>query len=83
MGAQRNGWIELQLVDESGAPVAGELVEIAAPDHFTYLAQTDAAGLVRLEGIGEGASEVSFIDRDGSAWELRSPAPRSTPRPRH
>jgi len=63
-------WIEILLVDEAGAPVAGEPYQIVLPDGQTAAEGTlDEKGFVRIDGIDPGTCQVSFPQLDMDAWK--------------
>lgn len=47
-------WIEIELKDEDGTPIAGREFELVRPDGERVEGKTDAAGLARLESLPEG-----------------------------
>lgn len=61
-------WIEIELLGEDDAPIAGERYVVALPDGSTREGVTDADGLARLEGIRSGTCRVSFPGLDRDAW---------------
>ncbi|MEM7199363.1 MAG: type VI secretion system tip protein TssI/VgrG [Planctomycetota bacterium] len=62
-------WVEIELVDEAGEPIAGEKYEIKLPDGSVASGTTGADGIARLEGIDPGDCEVTFPNLDKDAWE--------------
>lgn len=67
---KKTAWIEVELVDADGAPVAGEPYAILLPDGTTTDAGTlDEEGLVRIEGIDPGTCKISFPRLERDAWE--------------
>jgi type VI secretion system secreted protein VgrG len=72
-GAQpqkKDHYIEVQLVDEAGKGVAGEVYEIKVPDEEEPRKGTlDEKGLVRIENIAQGQCKISFPNLDQHAWE--------------
>ena len=62
-------WIEIQLVGEDDSAIADEKCILIAPDGKEHKCKTDASGVVRLEGIPDGATKLSFTHLDGAAWE--------------
>lgn len=62
-------WIEVELIDESDAPVSGETVSIKLPDGSVAEGSTDETGLFRVECIDPGSCEISFPKLDSEAWE--------------
>lgn len=61
------GWVEVQLCDEAGDPVAGERWQILCADGELREGVTDAHGLLRLDGIAPGICRLSWPDRDTAA----------------
>lgn len=67
---KQTAWIEIELLDESGAGVAGEPYEIILPDGGRIARGTlDENGRARVEGIDPGACKVTFPRLDTEAWE--------------
>jgi type VI secretion system secreted protein VgrG len=62
-------WIEVELVDEAGKPVAGRPFEIKLPDGSYYTGTTDDKGKGKVENIDPGSCDISFPDLDQDAWE--------------
>jgi len=62
----RKNWIEIELLDEEGEPVAGETYEIALPDGSVASGTLDEKGFARVDGIDPGSCKVSFpyLDQD-------------------
>ncbi len=61
-------WIEIELVDDNGEPVAGEKYRIVLPGGTVREGRLDARGRARLDELDPGNCEVSFPDRDGREW---------------
>ncbi len=63
-------WIEIELVDDAGNPVAGEPYEITLPDgtHVTK-GTLDQKGFARVENIDPGSCKVSFPRLDKNSWK--------------
>ncbi|MFY9510823.1 MAG: hypothetical protein WAQ05_07605, partial [Rubrivivax sp.] len=61
------GWIEVQLLDEAGDPVAGEPWHIVCPDGESREGVTDGRGMIRLDGIAPGVCRLSWLARDVQA----------------
>jgi len=53
-------WIEIQLVDASGRPRAGEPYVLLLSDGKTQEGTLDATGSVRVSGIDPGACRITF-----------------------
>ncbi len=63
-------WVEIQLVDEEGEPVAGQAYELTVPDGSVQKGKLNYRGRARVDDIGRpGACSVSVRDLDGEAWE--------------
>jgi hypothetical protein len=65
---QEKHWIEIELVDDSGAPVTDELYLVELPDGSKLTGRTDANGRARVEDVDPGTAKVSFPDLDKSAY---------------
>ena len=67
---KKDHWIEVQLVDEAGKGVAGEVYEIKVPEEQEPRKGTlDEKGLVRIENIAQGDCKISFPNLDQHAWD--------------
>jgi hypothetical protein len=66
---QKKSWIEIELVDEAGEPVAGESYEITLPDGKTTKGTLDSKGFARVDGIDPGTCKVTFPNLDKDAWD--------------
>jgi len=65
----RPSWIEIELLDEKKAPVAGEPYRICLPDGETVAEGTlDENGFARVDGIDSGQCKIVFPERDREAW---------------
>jgi len=63
-------WIEIELVDEEGNPIAGERYQITLPDGTTVATgTTNSKGLARVSGIDPGTCKITFPNFDKDAWE--------------
>ncbi len=62
-------WVELRLVDEDNAGVAGLLYLVITPDGRRYRGYTDSLGEARVTRLPAGPYQVSFPDLDGSVCE--------------
>lgn len=62
-------WIEIELHDESGQPVAGEEYEIELPDGSKASGTLDGDGKARVEGFKPGECKVAFPQLEEDAWE--------------
>jgi hypothetical protein len=62
-------WIEIELLDDEGKPVANELYYVELPDGSSLSGRTDAQGRARVEGVDPGTAKVSFPDLDKKMYE--------------
>ncbi|MHC5109569.1 MAG: type VI secretion system Vgr family protein [Planctomycetota bacterium] len=63
-------WIEVELVDEAGQPVVGEVVKVVSPDgELICQRPTGTNGIVHVLVPKEGDYELSFVNLDAQAWE--------------
>jgi uncharacterized protein (DUF2345 family) len=68
--AKSTHWVEVELLDESGAAIANVPCEITLPDGQVVRRRTDASGRIRLSRIAAtGECQISFIELDASAWQ--------------
>jgi len=65
----KKSWIEIELVDEAGEPVAGEAYEITLPNGTTTKGTLDGKGFARVDGIDPGTCKVTFTNLDKEAWK--------------
>ncbi len=66
---EEDHWLEIELVDDEGNPVPGELYTVELPDGSTVSGRLDDQGQARLEGIDPGTAKVSFPDLDKDHYE--------------
>ncbi|OJH38724.1 hypothetical protein BON30_21065 [Cystobacter ferrugineus] len=57
-------WVEFELVDSEGEPLAGVGYKLTLPDGSTREGKVDAQGRVRVEGIEPGECVVTFPELD-------------------
>lgn len=63
-------WIELVVIGEDDAGIAGVRCEVTLPDGKVIQKTTSRDGLVRIEGIASaGDCTVRFPELDAEAWE--------------
>jgi type VI secretion system secreted protein VgrG len=62
-------FIEIELVDDDGKPVANERYEITLPDKSVKSGTLDDKGFARVEEIKPGTCKVTFPERPGQVWE--------------
>ncbi|MFO0614298.1 MAG: hypothetical protein U0414_17045 [Polyangiaceae bacterium] len=61
-------WIEIVLLDDSGAPAAGERYALVLPIGQPRNGVLDERGFARVDGIPSGPCDVSFPEIDGREW---------------
>ncbi len=65
---QTTHWIELELVDDSGEPVADAPYEVTDSAGVKHTGTLDALGLARVAGLSPGACLVRFPGVDQRDW---------------
>lgn len=68
MMLQEDHWIEIELVDEAGDPVADVAYVITAPDGTEHAGRTDGEGTARVSEIASGQCKIRFPELDKDAW---------------
>jgi hypothetical protein len=72
-------WLEIELVDDEGRPLAGEPYKIVPGDGSGPKEDfLDNEGFARIHGLSPGSSKVIFPRRDSAWWE---PVPEEEPPP--
>lgn len=66
---QNSSWIEVEIIDERGVPIAGQLVRVTTANGECRESFTDARGLVRISGIAPGSTKVTLPDLDEAVWK--------------
>jgi type VI secretion system secreted protein VgrG len=67
---EKEHWIEIELLDEEGQPIAGEPYRITLVDGTTVADGTlDEKGRARVDNIDPGTCKVTFPDLDKDGWE--------------
>jgi hypothetical protein len=66
--AEEQHWIEIELIDDAGKPVVGELYFVELPDGSSISGRTDGNGRARVDGVDPGTAKVSFPDLDKSLY---------------
>lgn len=61
-------WIEVQLLGEDGAPIAGEAYAIILPGGKVIEGWLNGEGVARIDGIPPGVCQVSFPKLDKDVW---------------
>jgi hypothetical protein len=58
-------WLELELVDDAGKPMAGQRYRVQTADGRVVEGKLDASGKARLTDVKPGSNTVSFPDYSG------------------
>jgi hypothetical protein len=66
--ATKRAWIEIELVDQDGLPVANERYRIGLPDGTSIEGHLNELGFAQIAGIEPGNCEITFPDVDGREW---------------
>lgn len=72
------GYVVVEVVDDAGAPVRHQRLEVLLSDGEVVSRATDAQGQVRLDPIPQGQCSIRVPTLDGSAWHPAAGA-ASTP----
>jgi hypothetical protein len=62
-------WIEVQMLDETEAPVPGLECEVIAPDGAPHRGVTDSNGVFRVEPVPPGQCTITFTSLDRRIWK--------------
>jgi hypothetical protein len=62
-------WIEIELLDDEGQPIADEAYLVELPDGSKKTGRTDASGKARVDGVDPGTAKVSFPDLDQKLYD--------------
>ena len=66
----KTSWIEINLVDDEGDPVAGERYRVTLTDGTTIAeGTTDEKGFAKVTNIDPGSCKITFPNIDGRAWK--------------
>src|SRR4030042_1897169 len=65
----KKSWIEIDLVDGDGKPVAGASYRLKLPDGLAEEGKLDAYGHTEYYEINPGTCELTFPDFDAKEWE--------------
>ena len=66
---KKTSWIEIELLDEHGAPVRYERYRVVAPGQKKVEGFLDTHGFARVSDIDPGTCSISFPDLDAATWE--------------
>ncbi len=61
-------WIEIELLDKTGAPVAGVPYEVKMKDGTVARGTLNEMGMARVEDVEEGTCDVTFPEYAPSSW---------------
>jgi hypothetical protein len=64
----KTSWIEIKLVDETGAPVPGEKYRIELPDGSVREGVLGPEGTAWQGNLDPGTCKITFPDLDASEW---------------
>jgi hypothetical protein len=65
----KTSWVEIELIDDEGLPVAFEPYQLQLPDGSTVEGNLDGKGQARVEGIDPGTCKVLFPNRHAKDWK--------------
>ncbi len=66
--ADEKHFIEIELVDDDGNPVAGEAYFVELPDGSSRSGRTGGDGKARIEDVDPGTAKISFPDLDKKGY---------------
>jgi hypothetical protein len=64
----KTSWVEIELIDDQGQPVAGETYQVRLSDGSLFVGTLDKRGQARIEGIDPGTCQITFPNLDGKSW---------------
>ena len=62
-------WVEVQLVDDDGAPVPDRAYRVQLPDGSLMTGTLDSEGKVRFDSIIPGTCQIEFPDIHSREWK--------------
>ncbi len=62
-------YVEIELVDDTGAPRAYAAYRIATPDGKVREGRLDREGCARIDGVDPGNCDISFPELDAGEWQ--------------
>lgn len=77
----KDHFVELEVVDTRGAPVAHERFRVVPPGGKPIEGFLDAKGFARVGGIDAGTCKISFPDLDAASWKPEKGDPGKLSRP--
>ena len=66
---EEKDFIEIELLDAAGEPIANEEYEILLPDKSIKKGKLDGSGHARVDGVKPGACKVNFPNLYGAHWK--------------
>lgn len=66
---KKTGWVEVAMLDEDGAPVAGMAYSVTLPNGRVAQGTLDEKGVARIEGFDPGTCQMAFPQLHPDAWE--------------
>jgi uncharacterized Zn-binding protein involved in type VI secretion len=67
----KTSWVEIELVDDQGQPVAGETYQVRLSDGSLFTGTLDGSGQARIEGIDPGTCQITFPNLDANSWRRK------------
>jgi hypothetical protein len=67
--AEKPSWLELELADEEGTPLAFEEFQVELADGSIREGKLDAKGKSRLRGLKKGDCKISFPRLAAGEWK--------------
>jgi hypothetical protein len=65
----QQAWVEVQMLDETRAPVPALECEVVGPNGEVHHGVTDENGIFRVDGVPPGSCQISFPALDGKVWK--------------
>ena len=65
----KTSWVEIELVDDQGQPVADETYQVRLSDGSLFIGTLDDRGQARIEGIDPGTCQITFPNRHSTDWK--------------
>src|SRR5437762_868005 len=72
--AQAKAFLDVQMVDDAGAPLAGEPVKIELPDGTMIDDKLDSQGRLRRDDIDPGSAKIHLVDHESIAADAAAAA---------
>ena len=63
-------WVEIELLDDAGKPVANERYTVKIPEGVIMSGTLDAKGRAKITNIDSGMCDISFPEIDGREWKV-------------